>query len=174
MLSEAMIKSLNDQINLEFYSSNIYLQMSSWCEHKGLEGCAQFLRAHATEEMDHMNRLFNYVNETGAMAIIGAIEAPACEFEGIEDVFTQILDHERLVTRKINELVDMAFTTKDFSTFQFLQWYVAEQHEEEKLFASIVDKIKMIGAEGKGLYFIDKEVAKQVGIHSAETSSNQA
>ncbi|MCL6271293.1 non-heme ferritin [Sansalvadorimonas sp. 2012CJ34-2] len=167
MLSEQMIKSLNDQINLEFYSSNIYLQMSSWCEYKGLDGCAEFLRAHAVEEMGHMQKLFNYVNETGAMAVIGGIEAPASHYEGVEDIFTQILDHEKLVTSKINELVHLAFTTQDYSTFNFLQWYVAEQHEEEKLFNSILDKVKMIGAEGKGLYFIDQEIARQASIHEA-------
>ncbi|MTI14413.1 non-heme ferritin [Sansalvadorimonas verongulae] len=170
MLSEKMIASLNAQINLEFYSSNIYLQMSSWCENRGLDGCARFLRAHANEEMEHMNRLFNYVNETGAMAVIGAIQEPSCHFEGIEDVFTQILDHERLVTSRINDIVDLAFTSKDYSTFNFLQWYVAEQHEEEKLFTSILDKIKMIGAEGKGLYFIDQEIAGQIGVHATNSS----
>ena len=174
MLSEKMIKSLNDQINLEFYSSNIYLQMSSWCESKGLDGSARFLRAHAAEEMEHMNRLFNYVNETGAMAIIGAIQAPPCQFENIEDVFTQILDHERLVTSKINELVDIAFTGKDYSTFNFLQWYVAEQHEEEKLFATILDKIRMIGTEGKGLYFIDQEISSQAAAHESTGSEMPA
>ncbi len=173
MLSEKMIKSLNDQINLEFYSSNIYLQMSSWCESKGLDGAARFLRAHANEEMEHMNRLFNYVNETGAMAVIGAIQAPAADYASIEDVFSQILDHERLVTSKINDIVDMAFTSKDYSTFNFLQWYVSEQHEEEKLFNSLLDKIRMIGFEGKGLYFIDQEIANQANMHHPESANPQ-
>ncbi len=54
----------------------------------------------------------------------------------------------------------MAFTTQDYSTFNFLQWYVAEQHEEEKLFKSIVDRLSLVGEDGKGLYFIDKELAE--------------
>ena len=160
MLSPTMITKLNAQINLEFYSSNLYLQMASWCENKGLDGCTAFLRHHAREEMEHMQKLFDYVNETGAMAVLGAIEAPPCEFESVQDIFQQTLEHEYLVTKKINELADTAFSEKDFSSFNFLQWYVAEQHEEEKLFKSIIDKIEMIGLEHKGLYFIDKEVAK--------------
>ena len=75
MLSDKMLDKLNEQINVEFYSSNLYLQMSSWCESQGLEGCATFLQAHATEEMEHMQRLFTYVNECGALAKIGAIVA---------------------------------------------------------------------------------------------------
>ncbi len=160
MLSQKMLNKLNEQINLEFYSSNLYLQMASWCEAQGLDGCNQFLRRHAREEMQHMQKLFNYVNETGSMAILGTIEAPPHEFESIRDVFQRTYDHECEVTRKINELADTAFTEKDYSTFNFLQWYVSEQHEEEKIFKSTLDKIDMIGMEQKGLYFIDKEIAK--------------
>ena len=162
MLSQTMISKLNEQINLEFYSSNLYLQMASWCESQGLDGCNQFLRQHAQEEMQHMQKLFDYVNETGGMAIIGAIQAPPAEYTSVQDVFQKTLNHECEITQKINELAHTAFTDQDYSTFNFLQWYVAEQHEEETLFKSIVDKVKMIGLEGNGLYFIDQEIAKAV------------
>ena len=151
MLSKALVEHLNKQINLEFYSSNMYLQMSSWCEYKGLEGCANFLQLHAQEEMQHMQRLFTYVNETGAMAILGQIKAPPTEFKSVKDVFKQTYEHECFVTKKINKLADAAMNEKDYSTFNFLQWYVAEQHEEEKLFKSILDRIEIIGTGGQGL-----------------------
>jgi len=163
MLKKAMIDRLNEQINLEFYSSNLYLQMSAWAEDKGFEGCAEFLQKHADEEMQHMKRLFTYVNETGAMAKLGAIDAPPTEFSSIKDLFEKVFEHERLITQKINELAHTAFTELDYSTFSFLQWYVAEQHEEEKLFKGILDKIEIIGEDGKGLFFIDKEIGKLVG-----------
>ncbi|MGI9276149.1 MAG: non-heme ferritin [Endozoicomonas sp.] len=162
MLSQTMIDKLNEQINLEFYSSNLYLQMASWCEAQGLEGCTAFLRRHAQEEMEHMQKLFNYVNETGAMAILGAIAAPPHEYASVRDVFMSTYEHECEVTRRINDLAHTAFTEKDYSTFNFLQWYVSEQHEEEKLFKTILDKIDMIGLENKGLYYIDQEVARLV------------
>jgi len=76
MLKAKMIEQLNQQINLEFYSSNLYLQMSAWCEEQGFEGAAEFMRQHASEEMDHMTRLFTYVSETGALPILGTIDAP--------------------------------------------------------------------------------------------------
>lgn len=162
MLSQIMVDKLNAQINLEFYSSNLYLQMASWCEHQGLDGCNTFLRRHAQEEMEHMQKLFDYVNETGAMAVLGSIEAPPHEYSSIRDVFHATYHHECTVTKKINALAHTAFTEQDYSSFNFLQWYVAEQHEEEKLFKSILDKIDMIGTENKGLYYIDQEVAKLV------------
>ncbi|MDH4018816.1 MAG: non-heme ferritin [Xanthomonadales bacterium] len=161
MLSEKMLEALNEQINLEFYSSNLYLQMSSWCEFNALDGCAKFLKAHAAEEMEHMQRLFTYVNETGGLARVGKIDAPPFEFKSISEVFQATYEHEVFITSKINKLAKTAQQEDDFSTFNFLQWYVAEQHEEEKLFKSIIDKIEMIGPNG--LFFIDKEIENMVG-----------
>jgi ferritin len=158
MLSDKMITKLNKQINFEFYSSNLYLQMSAWCEYKALEGCAEFLRVHAEEEMGHMHRLFKYVSDTGAMPCIGGIKAPQSEYKDVIDLFRQILTHEKFITAEINTLAHAAFEDKDYSTFNFLQWYVGEQHEEEKLFKSILDKLEMIGTSGNGLYFFDKEI----------------
>jgi ferritin len=172
MLTKVLVDKLNQQINLEFYSSNLYLQMSSWCEHAGLEGCAEFMHQHAQEEMGHMQRLFNYVNETGAMAVLGQIDAPPTEYESIADVFRKTYEHECLVTSRINELADVAMKETDYSTFNFLQWYVAEQHEEEKLFKSILDKIELIGVDPKNLFFIDQEVrSKMVEAQAAEPSA---
>jgi ferritin len=160
MLSAAMISKLNDQINLEFYSSNLYLQMSAWCEANSFDGAAQFLFKHANEEMAHMNRLFTYVSETGALPLIGAIAAPPHEFESLKAVFEQTYQHECEVTKAINELAHSAFINQDYSTFNFLQWYVAEQHEEEKVFKGILDKLALIGDNGQALFFIDKELAE--------------
>ncbi|MBA5764058.1 non-heme ferritin [Vibrio sp. 404] len=159
MLSQAMVDQLNEQINIEFFSSNLYLQMSAWCEDKGFGGAAEFLRAHAVEEMEHMQRLFTYVSETGAMPILGAIEAPQHQFESLGDVFRETYEHEQMITAKINKLAHLAFTSQDYSTFNFLQWYVAEQHEEEKLFKGILDKLELVGEDGKALFFIDKDLA---------------
>lgn len=162
-----MIDQLNAQINIEFYSSNLYLQMSAWCDDKGLEGSAAFLKDHAKEEMDHMQRLFDYVAECGALPILGAIEAPPIKWSSVADIFQETYKHEQLITQKINELLDVALTEKDHSTFHFLQWYVAEQHEEEKLFKTIIDKMNIIGIEGLGLYQFDQVVGKMITTTSA-------
>ncbi|HIK56779.1 MAG TPA: non-heme ferritin [Synechococcales cyanobacterium M55_K2018_004] len=171
MLSPAMINRLNEQINLELFSSHFYLQMSSWCAYKALDGCATFLHQHAAEEMTHMHRLITYLQETGALAIIGGMEAPPNEFTSLQDMFEKIYAHEQFITRKINELVHLATHESDYSTVQFLQWYVAEQHQEEFLFKSILDKMKLIGTEGQGLFFIDREVAALAANQGKETTS---
>ncbi|MGC6378110.1 non-heme ferritin [Bisgaard Taxon 45] len=158
MLSQNVINLLNEQMNLEFYSSNLYLQMSAWCEQNGFDGTAKFLAAHATEEMQHMRKLFTYLNETGALAIIGEIAAPAHQYASLKEVLEITYQHEKLITAKINELVGKTFEEKDYSAFNFLQWYVAEQHEEEKLFSGILDKLNLLGEDGKGLFLIDKDL----------------
>lgn len=160
MLTNDMTARLNEQLNLEFYSANLYLQMSAWCSDKGFEGAAAFLKSHSREEMEHMQRLFDYLSDTGAMPVLGSIAAPPVAFNSLADLFEQTYEHEQLITRKINELAHMAMTTQDYSTFHFLQWYVAEQHEEEKLFKSVLDKLALVGSSGKGLFFVDKDLAK--------------
>lgn len=158
MLNEKMVQKLNEQVNLEMYSSNIYLAMSAWCATKGFNGAAAFLKEHSKEELSHAYKLFDYINETGANAIIKAIDAPSNEYESLKDVFQKTYEHELKVSKSIFELVDFAFEEKDYSTFNFLQWYVSEQHEEEKLFKEVLDKIDIIGMDGRGLYMIDREI----------------
>ncbi|SFN06270.1 ferritin [Izhakiella capsodis] len=158
MLSNEMTAKLNEQLNLEFYSANLYLQMSAWCSDKGFEGAAVFLREHSSEEMNHMRRLFNYLSDTGAMPVLGSIDAPPVTFNSLSEVFDKTYEHEKFITKKINELAHAAITSQDYSTFNFLQWYVAEQHEEEKLFKAVIDKLALVGQDGKGLYLADKDL----------------
>ena len=118
----------------------------------------KWLLRHADEELEHMQKLFDYVCEAGATPLLGKIEAPRKEYESLKELFDVVLEHEKHVTAKINELVEVTFAAKDYSTFNFLQWYVAEQHEEEKLFSEILDKFVVAGESNKSLYFIDKDL----------------
>ena len=166
MLSKKMVKSLNEQIGRELESSIIYLQMSSWCAAQGLDGCARFLRAHSGEEMEHMSKMFDYVLESGAQAVVPAIGKTEDDYKNVLDLFEAVLKHEKFITSQIHALVEAAMGEKDFATFSFLQWYVTEQQEEEALFTRIVDTAKLIGLEGRGLYMLDRAVA---GIGRAES-----
>ena len=105
MLSEKVEKVLNEQIQLESFSSQLYLAMASWAERSGYEGTANFLYDHSDEERQHMLRLFHYVNYRGGQAHVGAIEAPAQDYDSVQDIFEQILEHEVYISQKINESV---------------------------------------------------------------------
>ncbi|MBF2052838.1 MAG: ferritin [Candidatus Sericytochromatia bacterium] len=159
MLSQELTDQLNHQLSLEFFSANLYLQMSSWCHSHGLDGCGTFLRQQADEERLHMEKFFDYINDAGGYAVIGAIEQPPHTFGTVSDVFEQIYAHECKITKEINQLLKAAFEAGDFSTFGFLQYFALEQNEEERLFQSILDKIKLIKVEQQGLYLFDKEIA---------------
>lgn len=174
MLSPKMLKLLNAQINLEFYSSNVYLQMSAWAENEGLTGCAAFLSRHAGEEMGHMRRIWRYVLESGYMPVLGALQEAPSEIKDVKALFEEVYTHEKHVTAKINEIAQTAFEEKDMITFNFIQWFVAEQHEEEALARSLLDRIKVIGLEGKGLYFIDQEAGKFGAQEAAEGAGSAA
>ncbi len=168
MASDAMIKKLNEQLNKEFYSSNLYLQMSAWCDIKGLEGSAAFLKAHATEEMQHMLKFFTYISELGGLAVVGKIEAPPTEYESLRIMMDEILKHEKFITKSIHELTDSAWGEKDHATYNFLQWFIGEQHEEETLFSSIIDKINLLGSDNRqGLFFIDRELGQMAAAEAA-------
>ncbi len=160
MLSNDMLNILNEQIGEEFYSSNLYLQMSAWAQANGFTGTARFLHEHAAEELSHGLKFFDFINETGAMAIVPALAAPPQEFSSLLALFEQILEHEKHITKKVYALANLAHDQKDFFTFNFLQYFITEQHEEENLFKGILDRVRMIGMEGRGLFLIDKEIGK--------------
>ena len=160
MISKKVEALLNQQIQQEGYASYFYLGMASWCDFNGLEGCSKFLYGQSEEEREHMLKLFNYIIEAGGQALAPEIKKIPKDFKDVVNVFNLALKQEISNTKSINNLADVCLKEKDYSTFNFLQWYVAEQHEEEMLFKTILDKISIIGTEGQGLYLIDNEIGK--------------
>lgn len=159
MLSKKIEKALNAQIVLEAESSHYYLAMASWAESEGLNGAAEFLYNHSDEERIHMVKLIRFINERGGNAVVPAIKAPASKFKSLSEVFDIILNHEILVTSEINKVVDICLSEKDYTTHNFMQWYVAEQLEEEALAKQNVDKLKLIGNDKGGMYLFDRDLA---------------
>jgi len=160
MLSKNLEKALNKQIRIEAESSQIYLAMASWAEGKGMSGVAGFMYGHSDEERMHMLKLIKYVNERGGTAVITDLKEPPSDFGTLPDVFQKLLDHEIFVSQSINELVQVSLDEKDYATHNFLQWYVAEQLEEEALARTVLDKINLIGNDKGGLYLFDRDIEK--------------
>lgn len=158
MISNLVENALNDQIKKEAQSSQFYLAMASWAETQGFNGIATFLYTHSDEERVHMLKLIKFVNERGGVAKIPALEAPPIEFNSITYVFEELLNHEVMVTESINNVVDVCLNVKDYTTHNFMQWYVSEQIEEEALARTINDKLKMIGTDKGGLYLFDRDL----------------
>ncbi|MFT6501414.1 MAG: ferritin [Crocinitomicaceae bacterium] len=157
-MNERVEQALNDQIEKEAASSQFYLGMASWAEGQGLSGTSQFLYSHSDEERFHMLKLVKFVNERGGTAKIPGLQAPPEKFKSLPNVFKLLLEHELSVTESINNLVDVCLQEKDYTTHNFIQWYVSEQLEEEALARTIVDKINMIGEDKAGLYLFDRDL----------------
>lgn len=165
--------ALNEQILKESSSSQYYLSMASWAENQGLNGTAQFLYGQSDEERFHMLKLVRFVNERGGKAIIPSVEQPPVEFKDLETVFESLLSHEIGVTESINHLVDICLQEKDYTTHNFVQWYVAEQLEEEAQARTILDKLKLIGGDKGGMYMFDRDLENSA-IKPALTSAAPA
>lgn len=158
MITSIIEKQLNRQIQLEAESSQFYLAMASWTETKGLNGVATFLFRQSDEERMHMLKLVRYINERGGKSLVPALKQPPEEFKSLNSVFEELLQHEVLVSTEINHLVEVCLREKDYTTHNFLQWYVAEQIEEEALAKYILDKLNLIGNDKGGLYLFDRDM----------------
>lgn len=157
-MNKKVESALNNQIEIEAMSSQFYLAMASWAETEGLSGTALFLYQHSDEERMHMLKLIKFINERGGKAIIPALKQPPKSFKTIVDIFENLLEHETYVTQTINDVVDVCLKEKDYTTHNFMQWYVAEQLEEEALARTIMDKLRLIGNDKGGLYLFDRDL----------------
>ncbi|MBM9603239.1 ferritin [Desulfopila inferna] len=161
MLSEKMDVELNRQINAEMFSSYLYLSMSGWLESKGLTGFAIWMRAQAKEETFHAEKIYTYVHERGGRVILEAIDKPESEWDSPLHIFREALKHEEMISGMINDLVDLAIKEKDHASNNFLQWFIAEQVEEEANVGNVVDRLALIGDDSAGLFALDMEMAKR-------------
>ncbi|MFT3703523.1 MAG: ferritin [Agriterribacter sp.] len=158
MISPKIEKALNQQVQLEAESSQIYLAMASWAEVEGYNGIADFLYKHSDEERIHMLKLVRFLNERGGHGVIPALPQPSQKYKGVKPLFEQVLNHEVHVSEEINKLVDICLKEKDYTTHNFLQWYVSEQIEEEALARRVIDKLKLIGDDKGGFYLFDRDI----------------
>ncbi|MEZ4800766.1 MAG: ferritin [Flavobacteriales bacterium] len=158
MLNKKVEKALNDQIKIEAESSQTYLSMASWAEGAGLSGAAAFFYRHSDEERMHMLKLIKFVNDRGGKAVIPALAQPGKDFKNLQTVFKMLLDHETMVTEGINLVVEICLKEKDYTTHNFMQWYVSEQIEEETLARNILDKLKLVGNDNGALYLFDRDL----------------
>lgn len=168
MLTKNIAEALNKQIRIEAESSQIYLAMACWAEVQGLEGVSQFMYAQSNEEREHMLKLVKYVNERGDHAVITDLVAPKTKYGTFKEMFEELYQHELYVSNSINELVHITLNEKDYATHNFLQWYVAEQIEEEAQAKTILDKINLIGEDRGGLYLFDRDI-QQIATSTSNT-----
>lgn len=162
MLDQKVIELLNDQINKEFYSAYLYLDMANYFINNDLDGFGNWYTIQAQEERDHAMLFLKYLQSNGVKVTLKAIDQPDKVFEKPIDPLLAGAEHERYVTSLIHNIYDAAYSVKDFRTMQFLDWFVKEQCEEEENADKMVSKFKMFGEDPKSLYLLDQELAARV------------
>ena len=165
MLPKKVEEILNVQVEKEDYSSQLYLAMASWAENKGMEGVAGWLYAQSEEERLHMLKLVKYINERDGVAIIQGMETPPSDFKDVFSMFDQVLEHEKYISASINEIVAVCIAESDFTTQNWIQWFVNEQIEEEASVRAIIDKLNLVGKNN--LYMFDRDIMSTRGAGEA-------
>lgn len=161
-MNEKIAKLLNEQINKEFYSAYLYLDMSNYYDEQDLDGYANYYMVQAQEERDHALLFMKYMQNNGLKVTLDAIGKPDKAFNSLLDPLEIAAEHERYVTALINAIYHEAHEAKDYRTMKFLDWFVDEQMEEEDSADTMVNRYKLFGQDPKGLYLLDQEYAARV------------
>ncbi len=161
MIGKKMQEALNAHVTAELFSANLYLAMSAWCHGKAFKGFGHWLRVQHAEELAHAHKMLDYLVERGGEANLGAVAPPGTSFGTPLQVFEKVLEHERQVTKGIEALHATAAAEKDTASQVFLQWFVAEQVEEEANVQEIVDKLRLVGDKSSAALYLDKEYGKR-------------
>ncbi|ADZ09248.1 Ferroxidase [Methanobacterium lacus] len=168
-MDEKMVESLNSQLNAEMYSAYLYLSMGAYFEDLDLGGFANWMRVQAQEEMTHAMKIHDFIIQRGDRVTLTKIEAPPTEWESPVNAFEHVYKHEQKVTGLINQLVNLALSLGDHATNNFLQWFVAEQVEEEESSSGVLKKVKMANDSLSGMLMLDNELSQRIFTPPATT-----
>lgn len=161
MLSKKIEKALNEQLNSELASSYLYLSLAAYFESENLEGFASWMQVQAQEEVGHAMKFYGYIHSRGGRVSLTAIDAPQTSWESPTSGFEAAFTHEKKISMKINNLVELVNSENDHASHQFLMWFVAEQVEEEESVGRVVDRLKMVNDAPGGLFMMDRDLARR-------------
>lgn len=160
-LSSTLAKELNAQMTNEAHNAQIYLAYAAWASEQGYDGIANFLFRHENEERNHMMKMLEYILKRGAKVVVSPIPGPGPSPKSVNDCFEKVFKSEVENTKNIYKIVEMSMKEKDWATWNFMQWFVKEQTEEETLAIDLIDKIKIAGGEKASdsvLYALDRDL----------------
>jgi len=158
-MDKKFLEAINTQLNFEIESAHVYLAMQNYFANKSLKGFEHWFQIQFREELEHAQKFMDYLNDRGERVEIRGFENPRNDFESILEILEVSLNHEKEVTRRINNLMKMAIDLNDYASISFLQWYVDEQVEEEANFSELIDKVEMLG--NTGIFMLDRELGKR-------------
>ncbi len=158
MMKPSLEKAMNEQINAEFHSAFIYLSMAAYFKSLNLDGCAHWMNLQYAEEVEHAMKFIDFLNDRGGRVLLTTLDAPDQEWNSPLAAFEAAYAHEQYITGRINDLVALSIKENDYASHSFLQWFVNEQVEEEATVDGIVQNLKMMEGDKRGLFMIDREL----------------
>lgn len=158
MPNQKVLKALNEQLNAELFSSYQYLAMAAFFETQNFKGFSQWMKMQSSEEYAHAMKFYDFIQEINGTVELQKIDSPTLSWNSPLEVFEGALNHEKTISAKINNLYELAMNEKDYPTTIFLQWFITEQVEEEATSTDIVERLKMIGDNKNGLFYLDREL----------------
>jgi ferritin len=162
MLSKKIEQTLNDQLNFEIFSANIYMSMAAYFDSLNLKGFANWMKIQYQEEILHMTKFYDFINERGGRVVISAMESPPTKWDSPLAAFEHALSHERIVSGRIDDMMTLATDQKDHASVNFLQWFVGEQVEEESSVDAVVQQLKLIGDAPGAMFMLDRELGARI------------
>ena len=172
MINTNINAALNEQLNMEYYSAYSYLAMSAYFLTQNLNGFAHWMRVQAQEELTHGMKIYDFLDDREADIRFSAIDTPKQSWDSPLEVFEDSLAQEQRVSQSIYNIADLALSERDHATHTFLQWFIAEQVEEEAVVRELIDTIKLVGIEGNGLFLLDRDLAQR-GLNDTDTAESQ-
>jgi ferritin len=168
MISDSLQKAFNKHINHEMSSAYLYASMAAYFDAASLPGCSNWMRIQVQEELSHAMKFWDFLGDRGGRVLLSGIDGPQTEWDSPLAAFEAVYEHERKVSKGISELMDLVISENDHMAREFLQWFIAEQVEEEASADKIVQDLKRVGSDGHGLLMLDRELAARVYTPPAE------
>lgn len=162
MLNSEIVKKLNEQLNFEWYSAYMYMDIANYFADENLDGFANWFTIQTQEERDHAKLFNQYLLNNSQRPVLDKLDAPNPEYKDVRSALEETFEHEKKITAAINDIYAVAYEQKDFRTMQFLDWFVKEQNEEEKNAEDLIKKYDLFGTDPKGLYLLDQELSARV------------
>jgi len=159
MIGKKLNDAMNEQIKNELESYYIYLSMAAWLHSKALDGMGHWMRVQAHEEMLHAMKFFNHLIDRGGKVALKDLKQLKIQWKSPLDVFQDAFEHEKFISKKIDDLMSIARQEKEYASEPLLAWFTDEQIEEESNASKITEQLEMVGADKSGLLMLDRELA---------------
>lgn len=172
MFTQKIQDAFNKQLNMEIFSSYLYLSMSAYFDSQHLSGMASWMRIQAQEEHQHAMKFFDFILARNGKVVLGEVNAPKKKWKSALDAFEDAHGHESKITGLLNDLTSLCVKGNDHAGNVFLQWFVSEQVEEEATVLDIVEKLRLVGDNPAALFMMDQELSKRMP--SAGTAGESA